>query len=1110
MSLQFIFGSSGAGKSHYLQQYIVEKSMENPTGNYFVIVPEQFTMQTQKDLVMAHERKGIMNIDVLSFGRLAHRIFEEVGGNQRTILDDTGKSLILRKIAGDNEGELKVLRGNLKKHGYIGEVKSVLSEFAQYNIDVETLDKMAETAEEGTYFQWKLKDIAKVYEGFSQYLSDKYITNEELLDVFCNVIGKSELLKDSVIAFDGFTGFTPVQDKVMKELLHVCKKVIVTVTIDEKENPYTFTHPYQLFALSKRMVTGLVSLAKEERTEIDDAVCLPQNPPYRFRENPTMVFLEKHLFRYTTESFSKEQDSISLHCAKMPKDEVAFVMQEIRRLVRVKGYRYRDIAVIAGNISTYADYMEKTAKMYDVPIFMDYKRSVLLNSFVEYIRSLLAMAEKNMTYESVFRFLRTGLTGFSREDIDILENYVIAMGIKGYKKWDEKWIRTYKGLSEEELGKVNAIRSAFVEKIQDVMGVLKKRRKTVKEITLALHSFFVQEKLQEKLVEYEERFQEKNEPALAKEYAQIYRIVIEIFDKFIELLGEEYLPLKEYCDLLDAGFEEAKVGVIPPAIDEVIVGDMERTRLKEIKVLFFVGANDVFIPGNMSGNGLLSEQDRKVFEAQKVPLAPSGKEKIYIQKFYLYMNLTKPSDKVYISYSKVSGEGKSIRPAYFLQDLKRLYPLIHVQEEEEKKFTEIELTKKAGISYIISGLQRRREEITDEWLELYMSYRKDKDWEGVIDNLIEAGFYKMPEDRLSRKMAEKLYGEKIEGSVTRLERFSACAFAHFLSYGLRLKERKEYRFEAVDLGNIFHRAIEIFSRNLVKSGYTWTTLPEETAEEMIEESVEMSITDYGNTVLYSSARNEYMITRIKRMMKRTVWALAKQLEKGDFVPSGYEVSFGKGKIDRIDIYETDKKVYVKVIDYKTGTKTFSLASLYHGLQLQLAMYMNMAVELERRKQPDKEVVPAGLFYYQMKDPIIDKVEEEKWEETVLSKLRLDGIVNADEEVINHLDKKFTGSSLAIPVGKNKNGSLSKSSKAFSETDFAIISQYVDKEIREIEERMQEGEIDVSPYEMGTSHGCDFCQFKGVCHFDEKIEGCAYRKLRKLSDEEVLRKMTEEL
>ncbi|WP_461815924.1 PD-(D/E)XK nuclease family protein [Faecalimonas sp.] len=1110
MSLQFIFGSSGAGKSYYLQKYVVEKSLKYPTENYFVIVPEQFTMQTQKDLVMAHERKGIMNIDVLSFGRLAHRVFEEVGGNQRTILDDTGKSLILRKIAGDYEDELKVLHGNLKKHGYIGEMKSVLSEFAQYNINGETLDKMINSVEEGTYFQWKLKDIAKVYEGFSKYLSDKYITNEELLDVLCDVIGKSKILKDSVIAFDGFTGFTPVQDKVMKELLRVCKKVIVTVTIDEKENPYIFSHPYQLFALSKRMVTGVVALAKDEKVEIEESVCLSQNPVYRFRENPPMRFLEKNLFRYTTEVFPEKQDNISLHSTKMPKDETTFVMQEIRHLVRVQGYRYRDIAIIAGNISTYADYMQKIARMYDVPLFMDYKRSVLLNSFVEYIRSLLTMAEKNLTYESVFRFLRTGLTQFSREEIDIVENYVIAMGIKGYKKWNENWVRTYKGLSEEELGKINEIRSIFVDKIQEVMGVLKKRRKTVKEITLALHDFFVQEKLQEKLVKYEERFQEENEPALAKEYAQIYRIVIEIFDKFIELLGDEYLSLKEYSELLDAGFEEAKVGVIPPGIDEVIVGDMERTRLKEVKVLFFVGANDVFIPGNQVGSGLLSEQDRKIFEEQKIPLAPNGKEKIYIQKFYLYMNLTKPSDKVYISYSKISAEGKGIRPAYFLQDLKRIYPAIKIQDEEEKEFTELELTKKAGIFHIISGLQRRREEITAEWLELYAAYRRDEKWESVIDNLIEAGFYKMPEDRISRQMAEKLYGEKIEGSVTRLERFSACAFAHFLSYGLCLKERKEYRFEAVDLGNIFHRAIEIFSRNLVKSGYTWTTLSKEKAEQMIEESVEMSIVDYGNTVLYSSARNEYIITRIKRMMKRTVWALSKQLEKGDFIPSGYEVSFGKGKIDRIDIYETDSKVYVKVIDYKTGTKTFSLASLYHGLQLQLAIYMNMAVELERRKQPEKEIIPAGLFYYQMKDPVIDKVDEDKREETILSKLRLDGIVNANEEVISHLDKNFSGNSLAIPVGKNKNGSLSKTSKAFSEKDFSVISRYVDKEVKEIEGRMQDGEMQVAPYEMGTSRGCDFCQFKGVCHFDEKIDGCEYRKFGKLSDEEVLRRMMEEL
>lgn len=1110
MALQFVFGNSGSGKSHYLHNYIVKEAIEHPKRNYLVLVPEQFTMQTQKDLVMAHPDKGIMNIDVLSFGRLAHRIFEEVGGNDRTILDDTGKSLVLRKIAGDYEQELKVLRGNLKKRGYIGEVKSIISEFAQYNVDEKSINRVAESVGEQTYLYWKLQDISKVYRGFHDYLSEKYITNEELLDVLCQVVRKSAILEDSVIALDGFTGFTPVQDQLIRELLHICKDVIVTVTIDGKEDPYTFQHPYQLFALSKQMVTSLVRIAGEERVSIKDAVTLYGRTVYRFRGNEALAFLEQNLFRYSQKTYGKNQGTISLHCGRNPKEETEFVMGEIRRLIREQGYRYREIAVIAGDVSVYADDILKAADIYDIPIFMDYKRSVLLNSFVEYIRSLLAMIEQNFTYESVFRFLRTGLTSFANEEIDELENYVIALGIRGYKKWDEKWVRKYPGMDTPELERINDIRQRFVEMIREVAHVLKKKRKTVEEITLALHTFFMQEDLQKKVQNYEEQFTESGDLSLAKEYAQIYRIVIEIFDKFMELLGEEYLGLKEYNDLLDAGLEEAKVGVIPPGIDEVMVGDIERTRLKDIKVLFFLGANDVYIPGNMKGSGLLSEQDRQVFEEGKVALAPNGKEKVYTQKFYLYLDLTKPSDKLYISYSKVSGEGKNIRPAYLIMDIQKLYPNLHVEEVERRALDEVEFTKKSAVKYIIAGIRNRGEEITEEWLELYAAYKKDPKWNLVMDKLIEAGFYRKQEALISREVARKIYGEKMEGSVTRLERFAACAFAHFLSYGLRLKERKEYRFEAVDLGNVFHKAIEVFSRNLVKSGYTWTTLPEETAEELIEESVEESITDYGNTVLQSSARNEYIITRIKRMMRRTVWALSRQLAKGDFVPSGYELSFRSGKIDRVDVYETPEKVYVKVIDYKTGSKTFSLSALYHGLQLQLAVYMNAAVELERRKQPGKKVVPAGIFYYRMKDPIVAKVKEEELENAILAELRLDGVVNADEEVIRHLDREFSGNSLVIPVGRNKDQSLSKTSKAFPEEDFELIASYVKKTVDRIEEEIREGDIEASPYEMGTSKGCDYCEFYGVCGFDERMEGCEYRKLGKMSDEEVLEHVREEM
>ena len=551
MSLQFIFGNSGSGKSHYLYQQIVEESIRHPEKNYLVLVPEQFTMQTQKDLCMAHPRGGIMNIDVLSFGRLAHRVFEETGKERQPILDDEGKNLVLRKIAGNYEDELTVLKGNLKKQGYISEVKSVISEFTQYGIDFEQLDSFMEGLNSESYLYYKLKDIRKVYEGFEDYLRDKYITKEELLDVLSQNVAEAKMLKDSVIAMDGFTGFTPVQNRLIGELLKVCDKIMLTVEIDRREDPFVYKHPYQLFALSKQMVTSLTEVAQEVKVEIDEPVWLCKNPPYRFKENPEMAFLEEELFRYSRRKYSGEKmQSISLHEVHTPQEEAQYVAEEIRRLVREEGYRYREIAVIASDLNTYADSLEKACERYEIPVFMDHKKSILLNSFVEYLRSLLVMVEQNYTYESVFRYLRTGLCGFTRDEVDRLENYCLALDLKGFKKWDQVWVRKTPMTKKEELEELNQLRVRFVEKLTPLHTVLKKRRKTVKEITLAVYEYLVQEKIQEQLAELEQKFQEEGELALAKEYAQIYRIVLELFDKFVELLGEEEIPLKEYCELL--------------------------------------------------------------------------------------------------------------------------------------------------------------------------------------------------------------------------------------------------------------------------------------------------------------------------------------------------------------------------------------------------------------------------------------------------------------------------------------------------------------------------------------------------------------------------------
>ena len=1078
MALQFIMGPPGSGKSHYLYEKVTKASLEHPEANYIVLVPEQFTMQTQKDLVMASPRKGIMNVDVLSFGRLAHRIFEETGGNQRKVLDDVGKSFVLRKIAGDCEAELRVLGSNLKKTGYIGEVKSVISEFTQYAIQEETLEQMIEEVKDSSNLYYKLQDIKTIYHGFREYLREKYITGEELLDVLCTVVGESKILKDSVVVLDGFTGFTPVQNKLLRELFGVCKRVVITVTMEQKENPFSYKHPYQLFALSKQMVTSLITIAKETKTDVEEPIYLYDRPIYRFRENTALAFLEAHLFRYSKEQYEKEQDRIQVYCAKNPKEEVDFAAQKIRNLARTRGYRYREIAIIASDLNTYGNQIEKIFGEYQIPIFMDHKRSILLNSFVEYVRSLLAMVEQNFSYESVFRYLRTGLTGFSDEEIDIVENYVIALGIRGYKKWQEKWIRRARGMEETELERINDIKERFLIQVEDVTMVLTKRNKTVSEVTKALYDFLVKEELQKKVKEYEIRFGNDGELALEKEYGQVYRIVIELFDKFVELLGEEQIALKEYCELLDAGLEEAKVGVIPPSLDQVVAGDIERTRIKDIKAVFLLGANDMYIPGKENAGGILSEHDRELFQKGGVVLAPGAKEKAFIQKFYLYLLMTKPSEQLYVTYSKVSADGKTLRPAYLIQDLRRMYKKMEIQDADcqpDKK----ELTPKSGFAYLIEKLQKKHEGLGTEWQELYTWYRQNPKWRKKIEQIVEACFYEKPKDGLTTRTAQRLYGTILENSVNRLEKFSACAYAHFLSYGLNLREREEYTFQAIDLGNIFHSAIEHFAKKLEAEGYTWTTLPEVRREELIEESVEESIVDYGNTILYSSARNEYIIKRLKRMMRRTVWALTKQLEKGDFMPGGYEISFGgasglstsdialdghgrmrlRGKIDRVDICEDEDNVYVKVIDYKTGAKAFDLGELYYGLQLQLVLYLNTALELESRKNHGKTVIPAGIFYYQMKDPIVDKEkDEEKLEKKILKELRLDGVVNAREEVVRHLDREISGNSLVVPIGRNKDRSLSKASKTATQEEFELISEYAKKQMKQIGTRILEGDL----------------------------------------------------
>lgn len=1133
MSLQLLLGNSGAGKSYQLNRYLIEQSMANPDKNYIIIVPEQFTLQTQKDLVMMHPRHGVMNIDIVSFQRLAYRIFDEVGGNHLTTLDDTGKNLIIRKVASTKQDELKVLGANLKKLGYISEIKSVISELSQYNVEPNQLEMLIDQTKSKPTLNYKLQDIHVLYKGFKEYLEDKFITAEELLLVLSKVISNSSLLRNSMIAIDGFTGFTPVQFVLLKELLKICDKLMVTVTIDHLE-PTKIKSEHELFYMSKKMIASLENIAKETNILIEEPIVIQDKIPYRHRNTEALCALEQNLFRYPIRSYSKEQEAIQIILAKNPLMEVKAIAGEILRLVREEGYRYQEIAVVSGDIASYSNYASKIFKQYNIPAFIDDKRSILMNSFVEFIRATLKMVEEDLSYESVFRYLRCDMHPMEKEDIDLLENYCLAFGIRGKSKWNKKWVRTYDLIDAEKLEYINGLREGLMEVVLPLADILKNRSLFAKDMVKGLYEFIAGLNLQQKLVEMEKEFEVEGELSLAKEYSQIYKIVLELLDRVVELLGEESLTVKEFREILDAGFEEAKVGIIPPSIDRVVFGDIERTRLDNIKILFFAGVNEGIIPKSLNKGGIISQLEREVLKDYPIELAPTIRQDAYTQKFYLYLNMTKPSERLYLSFSKTDSQGATLRPSYLIGTMQKMFPDIKVNDMDDMLQTiDGVVCENGGLDYLTYCLRQLR--LGNEpagFHELYHWYYQKEEYENIIKTLTDAAYYQNHESKISKAVAKALYGSILENSVTRLERYAACAFAHFLSYGLDLKERREYHFQAMDMGNIFHQVLELFAKKMMQSGYEWTNIPESERDHLADLCVEECIIDYGNTVLYSTARNEYVIARMKRIVRRTLWALQEQMVKGKFNPSNYEISFSmaehlesvnialseeekiklKGRIDRMDVYEEDNRVYVKIIDYKSGNTSFDMVALYYGLQLQLVVYLNAAIELEHHKNPNKEIVPAGILYYNISDPVVDREEEDNEEEIrqrILEKLRMNGLVNSDANIIRLMDTQMEKKSSVVPASFNKDGSLSRYSSAASTQNFHALGRFVDKKIKELGSEILGGNIEIVPYESGNKTACDYCSYRGVCGFDLKSPGFEYKRLKQFSDDEIWEKIVGE-
>ena len=823
MSLRFYFGPSGSGKSHRIYEEIMQRAAQEPGRNFLIIVPDQFTMQTQKDLVMRSDRGGILNIDVLSFGRLSHRILEEVGTKEMPVLDDTGKSLVLQKIAADLKEQLPAMGSLLHKQGYIHEVKSAISEFMQYGISTQDMDKLIASAEKRGALAMKLRDLKTLYRGFQDYIRDHFITTEETLDVLRRSLVKSKILPDSVVVFDGFTGFTPIQNRLIQELMRVCEETIVAVTIGEEEDPYQMDGEQKLFHLSKKTVADLVKLAAEAEVTRGEDVFV-KGGPNRFTEAPALCYLEQNLFRYQYEPYTEKQCEIRMFEALSPREEVHQTALYIRKLIREEGLTYRDIAVVIGDLEGYASYVETEFGQLEIPCFLDRTRGIVLNPMIEYIKSALQLYIRDFSYDTVFHFLRSGMADISREEIDELENYVIRTGARGYRTYSRLFTRKTEEMqqgsgqedterAEETMERLNRIRQQFADTVEILHMA---PRAKAGEYVDHLYDFLEQNQVQQKLLNYQQRFEQEGDLAKAREYAQIYRLVMDLLDQIYELLGEEEISLQEFADILEAGFGEITVGTIPQNVDRIVVGDMERTRLKQVKVLFFLGVNDGNIPKNASKGGIISDMDREFLIESGTEMAPSPRQQMYIQRLYLYLNMTKPSERLYLSYAKVNSDGKGIRPSYLIDTVRKLFPQLAVEYPQNRSRLEQIEGRQEGARYLAEELREYVEGTLpeEERQDFYLMYRAYEADAAGRDLLTRAAFRRYRESGLSRIVARALYGQQLENSVSRLETYAACACRHFLQYGLSLQEREEFGFEASDMGTVYHAVLENFAGNL--------------------------------------------------------------------------------------------------------------------------------------------------------------------------------------------------------------------------------------------------------------------------------------------------------
>ena len=1112
MSLRIIYGRAGTGKSEYCYREIAEKIKAD--NQILIITPEQFSFTAEKKLMEAIDANAVFNAEVVTLSRMAYRVINEIGGRTETNLSKCGKAMLIYSILNNNKKELKLIGKNDEN---VDMLDTAITEFKKHGISIEQL-KQEIDKQEDIYLKNKLTDLSLVYEGFENQLSGKYIDETDLLTILAENIENTDMFNNQYIYIDEFAGFTKQEYQIIEKLILVANQVTVTICIDElhiPKNPNT-----DIFYSNENTVNKLFEIAQNYGTKVEE---IKLENKYRFKSNE-LKHLEENLYENRPHKYTNSVENIKLFLAKNQYSEIEEVAKNILKLVRDNGYRYKDISIITKNISNYSSLARAIFDKYDIPIFIDENRDLNQNIIIQYILSVLEIFTKNWSYESVFNYIKTGFSNIEEDEIFKLEKYCLKWGIKQNKWKKEFTYGKYEEKDKTEIERLERIRKDIVNPLMKLKSDID-NDKTAEGISKSIYKFLVEENIAEKINKKIEELEKVGQVDLVKEYQSSLQTILDILDEIVLVFSDDKMTIDKYAQILKVGFKNSNLTKIPGTQDQVIMGDVDRSRSHKVKAIFIIGLNDGEFPSVHKDEGFLNDLDRETLKQDGIELAKGTIENLYEDNFNIYKAFSTAEEKLYLLYSSSDVQGKALRPSMLINKIKKIYPML--QEESDVIETKAEvLNKKTTYDELIIQLSKLKEqdEIDKVWYYVYDYYKKDTEWNTKLEQNLKGLNYTNIPEKIEQTNIDKLYGNTLVTSISKLERYRSCPFSYYLQYGLKIKPEEELKIQTLNTGTFIHEIIDEFFGTVREAGIKLAEITDEQLAEIINKIIDEKLKQSQNYIFTSTAKYRALVVRLKKIIQKALKYIIGTLVQSRFEVLGTEVEFGKngkykpirltledgkrieiiGKIDRIDTAQSEDGRYLRIIDYKSSAKNIDLNEVYAGLQIQLLTYLDAACK-------EEDLMPAGVLYFSMLEQMIKadkRMEQEEIEEKIRANFKMKGLILADVNVVKLHDKKLEkGSSALVPAYIDKEGNLSeKKTSGVTAEQFEELQKYMYIVIKQISREILGGNIDLKPYYKDKKTPCKYCDYKSVCGFN--MGGCEnnYNYIDKKSKEEILAKI----